>query len=303
MSLLLRIDGYALAQPNGAEWRTEWCIARRDGRDGWRFGGEAGESLQPKRTDGENNEYFETLSPERIRGTSDADLAYLQLKAFLPEGGGEIDLSVNAGTDQPRLECLLGILEALGCTPRGIFPTALLAARELAPGRYGIVELGRNRSWVSLLEVRPDQVRLESVREYGEFGFYPLFTQWLEHAAEAFAAQHRFDIHRNLAANREQLFEQMRQAFAKRSGQVQLNLNSQPVTLDEKAFQARWPEPASDMGELELLLLPPLAQALPLPQQGLGLSCCANPAPQALSDLTAALPEDGQAHRCMALSC
>lgn len=302
MNPLLRIDSYALAQPDGAKWRAEWCTARRGGKDGWQFGEEAGGLLQPKRTDNENNEYFEAPEPREIRGASDADLAYLQLREFLPEGEGAIDLSVSAGIDPPRLERLLGVLEALNCTPRGIFPTALLAARSLAPGRYGIIELGRSRSWVSTLDVQSGQARLEATREYGDFGFYQIFTQWVENAAEAFAAQHRFDIHRNLAANREQLFEQMRRAFADRSGQIQLSLDSRLVTLDETIFQARWPKPSFDADGLELLLLPPLAQALPLPEQGLGLPRCANPAPQDFSGLTAALPEDGQAHRCTALS-
>lgn len=302
MSQLLRIDSYALAQPDGAEWQTEWCIARQDAKGAWQFGGEAGELLQPKHTDSENNEYLEALEPRESRGSSHTDLAYFQLQGFLSEGEGPIDLSVGGGIGQSRLESLLGVLETLGYAPRGVFPTALLATRELSPGHYGIIELGRSRSWISAVDVQPGQARLESVREYGDFGFYHLFIQWMEIVAEAFATQHRFDMHRNLATNREQLFGQMRRAFAEKPEQIQLNLDSRVVTLDKGIFQARWPKPALDTEGLELLLLPPLAQTLPLPEQGLGLPCCSNPAPQAFSDLSVALPEDGQAHRCTAFS-
>ena len=302
MSQLLRIDSYALAQPNGAEWRTQWCNARHDVKDGWQFGGETGELLQPKRTGSENNEYLEAPESKEGQGPSHTDLAYFQLREFLPEGGGPIDLSVSGGIGRARLESLLGVLEALGYAPRGVFPTALLATRDLSPGRYAAIELGRTRSWASVVDTRPGQAQLESVREYGDFGFHHLFTQWMEHVAEAFATQHRFDIHRNLAANREQLFRQMRQAFSEKSEQIQFSLDSRTVALDERTFQARWPKPAFDTEGLKLLLLPPLAQALSLPEQGLGLPCCGNPAPQAFPDLAATLPEDGQAHRCTALS-
>jgi len=300
MTQLLRIDSYALTQPDGAEWQTEWCIARHDAKAGWRFGEKAGELLQPKRTDSENNEYLEAPESEEGRSPSCTDLAYFQLQGFLSEGEGPIDLSVSGGIGQPRLESLLGVLEALGYTLRGVFPTALLATRDLPPGRYGIIELGRSRSWISTIDVQPGRARLESVREYGDFGFYHLFTQWMENVAEAFATQHRFDIHRNLAANREQLFGQMRRAFAEKPEQIQFSLDSRLVTLDETLFRARWPKPALDTEGLELLLLPPLA--LPLPEQGLGLPCCSNPAPQTYPDLAATLPEDGQARRCTALS-
>lgn len=302
MSLLLRIDSYALAQPDGTDWRVEWCLAHRESKDGWRFGKDAGERLQPRRTDNENNEYLETPETGEGRGASNIDLAYMQLRGFLPEGEGPIDLSVGGGIGQPRLECLLGVLEALGYTPRSVFPTALLAARDLEPGRYGIIELGRSRGWISTVDVRPDRARLESVQDYGDFGFYHLFTQWMENAAEAFAAQHRFDIHRNLAANREQLFEQMCQGFAGKSGQIRLDLDSRSVTLDEEVFRARYPKSSLDTEELNLLLLPPLTQALPLPEQGLGIPLCTNPTPQAVLNLGASVPEDGQAHRCVALS-
>ena len=302
MTQLLRIDSYALTQPNGAEWQTEWCIAHHDAKAGWQFGGEAGEQLQPKHTGSENNEYLEAPEPEAGRSPSYIDLAYFQLQGFLSEGGGPVDLSVSGGIGQSRIESLLGVLEALGYTPRSVFPTALLAARDLSPGRYGIIELGRSRSWISTIDIQPGRARLESVREYGDFGFYHLFVQWIENVAEAFATQHRFDIHRNLAANREQLFGQMRRAFAEKPEQIQLSLDSRLVTLDERIFQARWPKPALETEELELLLLPPLTQALPLPEQGLGLPCCNNPTPQIYPDLAATLPEDGQAHRCVALS-
>ena len=303
MSLLLRIDSYALARPDGDGWHGEWCLAHRDSKGNWRFGGAADERLQPRRTDDENNEYLE--APETGGGgdTSDLDLAYLQLREFLQGGKGAIDLSVSGGIGRERLESLLGVLEALGCAPRNIFPTALLAARDLEPGRYGIIELGRSRSWISAIDVQAEQVRLESVREYGNFGFYRLFTQWVESAAEAFAAQHRFDIHRNLAANRGQLFEQMCQGFAGKSGQVRLSLDSRDVTLDEEAFQARWPQSSLDTEGLELRMLPPLPGVLPLPEQRLGFPACANPAPQAAAGFDDAAPEDGQARRCLALSC
>ena len=237
--------------------------------------------LQPRRTDNENNEYLEAPETGESRGTSNIDLAYLQLREFLPEGKGPIDLSVSGGIDQLRLECLLGVLEALGYTPRSVFPTALLAARDLEPGHYGIIELGRSRSWISTIDVRPDRARLESVQDYGDFGFYHLFTQWMENAAEAFAAQHRFDMHRNLATNRGQLFEQMCQGFRRenpdRSDSIWIPGR---WTLDEKAFQARWPKSSLDTEGLALLLLPPLMRILPLPEQGLDLSLCANPTPQ-----------------------
>ena len=302
MSQLLRIDSYALAQPNGTEWQTQWCIARHDAKGAWQFGGETGELLQPKHTGSENNEYLEAPESKEGQSPSYTDLAYFQLREFLSEGEGPVDLSVGSGIGRSRLESLLGVLEALGYTPRGVFPTALLASRDLSPGRYGIIELGRSRSWISVADIQPGRARLESVREYGDFGFYHLFTQWMENVGEAFATQHRFDMHRNLAANREQLFGQMRQAFFEKPEQIQFSLDSRIVTLDESVFQAHWPKPALDTEGLELLLLPPLAQALPLPEQGLGLPCCGNPAPQAFSDLAATLPEDGQAHRCTALS-
>ena len=301
MSPLLRLDSYALAQSDGTGWRSDWCVTRRDGKGGRQFGEEAGELLQPKRSRDENNEYFEAPDAAGEQGPSSADLAYLHLREFLAKGEGPIDLLVSGGIDRAWLECLLGILEALAHRPRGIVPTALLAARDLAPGRYGIIELGRNRSWISIVEAGPDHVRLESVRDYcRDFGFYQVFTQWLERAAEAFATQHRFDVHRNPAANRERLFGQMRQAFAGPPGPVQLSLESRSVTLPQEVFQARWPKPALDEEGLDLRWLTSLS--LPLPEQSLNFPCCAEPAPQIPFDLASALPQDGHAHRCLSLS-
>lgn len=302
MSQLLRVDSYALAQHDGAGWQAEWCTARQNAKDSWQFGEEAGDLLQPKHTGSENNEYLETPEPGESRSPSHTDLAYFQLRAFLPEGGGSIDLSVSGGLGRPRLEALLGVLQALGYSPRGVFPTALLATRGLPPGRHGILELGRSRSWVSIVDVQPGRAKLESVREYGDYGFYHLFTQWMENVAEAFATQHRFDLHRNLAANRERLFGQMRRAFSGKPEPIQLTLDSRTVTLDESVFQADWPKPAFDTAGLELLLLPPLTQVLPLPRHRLGLPCCSTPEPQAYVDLAATLQEDGQPHLCTALA-
>ncbi len=298
----IRIDSYALARPDGAEWRTEWCSARQDEDGAWRFGEGAGELLRPVGDDRESNEYLEAPEPKASRGPSSSDLAYFQLRGFLSEGAGPLDLLVGAGIERARLESLLGVLEALGYEPRGAIPTALLAARDLSPGRYGIIELGRGRSWVSVVDVQDDQARLEEVREYGNFGFYHLFVQWMESVAEAFAARHRFDMHRNLAANRERLFGQMRRAFSGGYERMRLSLDSRVVTLDQNVFQARWPKPALDTEGLRLLLLPPLARALPLPERGLGFPLRENPAPDACLDLGASLPEDGRSRRCVALS-
>ena len=120
MSLLLRIDSYALAQPDGTDWRVEWCLARRDSKDGWRFGKDAGERLQPRRTDNENNEYLEAPETGEDQSTSNIDLAYLQLREFLPEGKGPIDLSVSGGIDRSRLERLLAFWKPWPHTPKRI---------------------------------------------------------------------------------------------------------------------------------------------------------------------------------------
>ena len=298
MSQLLRIDTYALARPHGAGWISEWCVVSPDGEGGWRFGEGAGELLQPRRAESENNEYVENPGP-RIRGkVSDIDRVYYQLREFLPRGEGPIDLMVSGAIGQPQAEEILGVLEALGYAPRSVLPTALLASLDLEPGRYGVIELGRSRSWISEISVHPDRAMLESTREHGDFGFHHLFTRWIESVAEAFATQHRFDIHRNLAANRGRLFGQMRQAFTERREQIQFSLDSRSVTLNARDFQTEWPKPAFDTEGLELLLLSPLA--LPLP--GAGLPRCDDPAPEPIRELAGRLPTDGMIRYCRAFS-
>ena len=305
MSPLLRIDSYALALTEGTAWQTQWCVARREAGQ-WRFGEAASELLQPKRTANENNEYLENPAATGNGAASDLDLAYFHLKQFLPEGGSNINLSVSAGIGQTQLESLLGVLQALDFQPRAILPTALTVARDLGSGKHGLIELGRNRSWLSVVDVQSDQVRLESTREYANFGFSQLFTRWVETAAEVFAAQHRFDVHRNFTEKRELLFAQMRQAFADGGKRISLALDGRDVTLGTEDFQTRMPNPGFDTGELDLCLLPPLAQTLPLPEARVQPSCCTTPAPDACAalaqSLAEALPGDGQAHRCTAFS-
>ena len=303
MTPLLRIDSYALACTEGATWQTQWCAARREAEQ-WRFGEATAELLQPKRTASENNEYLE--NPTTTGTVSDLDLAYFHLQQCLPDGGRDINLSVSAGIGSTQLESLLGVLQALGFQPQAVLPTALAVARDLASGKHGLIELGRNRSWLSTVEVQSGQARLESVREYAGFGFSQLFTRWVEMAAEAFASRHRFDVHRNFTEKREQLFAQMRQAFAAGGDRVDLTLDGHDVTLGTDEFQARLPTPDFDTAELTLWLLPPLTQTLPLPGTRLQPACCANPAPDTCAalaqDLAEALPDDGQAHRCTAFS-
>ena len=300
MTPLLRIDTYALAFAENTEWQTQWCAARREGPQ-WQFGEAAGELLQPKRTPDENNEYLENQDT-----ASDRDLAYLQLQQLLPPGVSDLNLTVCAGLEQPRISSLLGILDALNCRTRAVFPAALVAARQLEAGTYGLIELGRNRSWMSVVEVHTDQARMQSMREYAGSGFSQLFTRWVEMAAEAFAAQHRFDVHRNFAKKRGTLFAQMRQAFAHDNDRLSLTLDGRNVTLDMEEFRTSLPAPTCDTAGLTLRLLPPLSQTLPLPEKWLQPSCCPEPDAGAYiamgHNLADALPDDDGAHICTAFS-
>ncbi len=288
MSRLLRVDGYLLARPDGDAWHSEWCIAKTQGRQGFRFGEAAGALLRPTAERAENNSYFDTLEAVGAEdGCSNLDLAYFQLQEFMPSSGEPLDLAASGMLDLPRLERLLGVLQALGHQPRHILPRALLAARELPEGRYRMLELSRTCTCASTLEVQADAVRLEAGEMIRDFGFYHIFAEWMELAAEAFATQRRFDIHRNLVSNREQLFAQLRQAFRRPSPTVGLELDSCQVALDAEAFRIHWPEQLAENGA-ELRLLSPLD--LPLPPDASDIPCCPDPMPDAYARVAEELP-------------
>lgn len=288
MSGLLRVDGYLLARPDGEAWHAEWCIAKRQGRQGLRFGEAVGALLRPTADRTENNSYFDTLEAAGAEeGYSNLDLAYFQLQEFLPASGEPLDLAASGALSLPCLERLLGALQALGHRPRHILPRALMAACGLPEGRYRVAELSRTCTCLSTLEVHAGAVRLEASETVRDFGFYHVFAAWMELAAEAFATQRRFDIHRNLAANREQLFAQLRRAFDRPSPTVALELDACQVALDTEAFRIRWPERLAEHGA-ELRLLPPLA--LPLPPSAAEIPHCPDPMPETYARLVAALP-------------
>ena len=289
MSRLLRADGYLLARPDGDAWHAEWCVAKAQGRQGLRFGEAAGALLRPTAERAESNSYFDALEAAGVEeGYSSLDLAYFHLREFLPPAGEPLDLAAGGPLNLPRLERLLGVLQALGHRPRHVLPRALLAACELPDGRHRILELSRTCMCSSTLEVQADAVRLEASEMILDFGFYHIFAAWMELAAEAFATQRRFDIHRNLASNQEQLFAQLRRAFEQPSPAVALELDACQVELDADAFRIRWPERLTENGA-ELRLLPPLG--LPLPPNVSEVPHCTDPMPEAYARLAAELPQ------------
>ncbi len=298
MSRLLRVDGYLLAQPDANVWHAQWCAARRRASDSWSFGETPGSLFIPKAGREENNVYFEALAPSKSEsGVADLDLAYLQLEEFLPAADEPLDLVVSGAFDPVRLEYLLGVLEALAHQPRHVLPRALLAACELPDGRYGILELGRERTLTTIVSVQSGRAKIEATSDYSGFGFYHIFSQWMELAAEAFAAQCRFDMHHNLPRNQEALFTQFRQAFATpHSKVIQLELESRKISLDVDALRIPWPEAILEK-DLEYRFLPPLAQALSLPAQAAGFPNCPDVSPQAYAQVIAHLPKDEAAHR------
>ena len=291
----VRIDGYLLAQACDGEWQEQWCNAMRTASGGWQFGSKADALLPPKRSRTEDNRYFEALGVEK--STSVLDLAYRHLQEFLPAPGSSLDVVLGAGLTESQLEILLGMLEALGHTPRHLIPRALAAARALPPGTHQLLELERDRSFISTVAVLPDRVRLDSVAELGAFGLSTLFTQWFELVAEAFAARHRFNIHRNLNANRRNLFRQLHQVFARPdSVPVMLACDEYSVQLEASAFKVAWPERLRKPTNGSLYHLLPLPQALPLPAQLFDLPPCADPGPQTYVTVAANLEEDARAH-------
>ena len=275
----LRLDGYLLARPEADGWREQWCAAARAADGGWRFDDPAAALLPARATDAERNRYFETLGADGD-GRAALDLAWRQLEGFLPPPDGALDLVVAAGFADAQLECLLGALEALGHAPRHLLPRALAAAAALPDGRHRLLELGRDRSFVTAIEVDAGKARLAGTEDCAGFGLCALFGQWLEAAAAAFAERHRYDLHRNLNASRRELYAQLRAAFAIPDLEtVTLECAGHAVELEAAAFAAELPPRLA--GGDSLALLPPLPSALPLPAGLLGLEALEDPAPGA----------------------
>ena len=273
----LRLDGYLLARPEADGWREQWCAAARTPSGTWRFDDPTVALLPARDTDAERNRYFETLGTGGT-GRAALDLAFRQLEGFLPPPDDALDLVVAAGFADAQLECLLGVLEALGHAPRHLLPRALAAATALPDGRHRLLELDRDRSFVSTVEVGPERMRLVGEEPCTDLGLCALFGQWLEAAAAAFAERHRYDLHRNLNASRRELYAQLRAAFAIPDLEtVTLECAGHAVELEATAFAAELP--ARLVGDDGLLLLPPLPSALPLPAGLFGLEALADPAP------------------------
>ena len=290
----LRLDRYLLARPEADGWREQWCAAARTPSGAWRFDDPTAALLPARATDAERNRYFETLGPDGA-GRAALDLACRQLEEFLPAPDGALDLVIAAGHSDAQLECLLGVLETLGHAPRHLLPRALAAAAVLPPGRHRLLELGLDRSFVSTVEVGPERTRLAGEEPYAELGLCTLLGQWLEAAAAAFAAHHRYDLHRNLDASRRELYAQLRAAFAVPDpAAVTLKCAGHTVELEAAAFAAELPARPTGAGDLKLL--PPLPSALPLPAGLFGLAALEDPAPAACRALLARL-EAGDAPR------
>ncbi len=287
----LRLDGYLLARPEAGGWREQWCAARRAADGAWRFDDPTAALLPARDTDAERNRYFERLEADGA-GRAALDLAHRQLEDFLPPPDGALDLVVAAGLPDARLECLLGLLEALGHAPRHLLPRALAAAAALPPGRHRLLELGLDRSRVADIEVAAGRARLAGAEDCPGFGLCALFGQWLEAAAAAFAERHRYDLHRNLNASRRELYAQLRAAFALPDpAAVALECDGRAVDLEAAAFAAELPARLAGGGGLALL--PPLPSALPLPAGLFGLPALEDPAPDACRALLARLPAGG----------
>ncbi len=278
MSPLLRVDGYLLARAEKESWHSQWCVARRrEGGGRWQFG--TGTLLQSKRDGNENNSYLDSLESHDIgSGGSDLDLAYWHLQHFLSSADGEpLDVLASAALDMPRLERLMGVLAALGHRPRHVLPHALLSVWDWAQrksavsGIYRMVELGRSRTVVSRVQIENGHVLLEEdqTQEF-DFGFQQVFARWFELAAQEFASKHRFDVHRNLASNREELFRQMCTAkFGPENHPLALVLESRAIALDVELLTIDWPEKLLESGGAECLLVSPLRQEMPLHSPGI----------------------------------
>ena len=290
----LRLDRYLLARPEADGWREQWCAAARAPDGAWRFDDPTAALLPARATDAGRNRYFETLGSDST-GRAALDLACLQLEGFLPMPDGALDLLVAAGHSDAQLECLLGVLKTLGHAPRHLLPRALAAAATLPSGRHRLLELGLDRSFVSTVEVGPERARLVGEDPCAELGLCTLFGQWLEAAAAAFAAHHRYNLHRNLDASRRELYAQLRTAFAiPDPAAVTLKCAGHTVELEAAAFAAELP--ARLAGGDDLRLLPPLPSALPLPAGLFGLAALEDPAPAACRALLDRL-EAGDAPR------
>ena len=290
----LRLDRYLLARPAADGWRAQWCAAARTPSGAWRFDDPTAALLPARDTDAGRNRYFETLGPDGA-GRAALDLAARQLEEFLPAPDGALDLVIAAGHSDAQLECLLGVLKALGHAPRHLLPRALAAAAALPPGRHRLLELGLDRSFVSTVEVGPERTRLAGEEPYAELGLCALFGQWLEAAAAAFAARLRYNLHRNLNASRRELYAQLRTAFAVPDPEsISLECAGHAVELEAAEFAAELP--ARLTGGDDLRLLPPLPSALPLPAGLFGLAALEDPAPAACRALLGRL-EAGDAPR------
>lgn len=275
----LRLDRYLLARPEADGWREQWCAAARTPSGAWRFDDPTAALLPARDTDAERNRYFETLGPDGA-GRAALDLACRQLEGFLPAPDGALDLVVAAGHSDVQLECLLGVLEALGYAPRRLLPRALAAAAALPPGRHRLLELGLDRSFVSTVAVGPEHTRLVGEEPCAELSLCALFGQWLEAAAAVFAARHRYNLHRNLDASRRELYAQLRAAFAvPEPAAIELKCTGHTVELEAAAFVAELPPRLAGAGDLKLL--PPLPSALPLPAGLFGIPAIEDPAPAA----------------------
>ena len=301
MSAILRADGYLLARPQDGGWYGEWCVGRRGPDQQWRFGAQAGALAPPRASSAEDNTYFEELGAPRPRGCEPAvDQLWRHLQTFAPTPDGALDVLVNSGLDGEALAHLTGVLQTIGHTPRYLLPRALVAARRLQSGHHQVLDLGRSQGVMSHIEVEADRVCLKRVETISQFGFYPMYTQWFEQAAEVFATEHRFDIHRNLVANREQLFAQLCQAFKGSApvDRIELTLDERHISLPWNELAVQWPEAIERLrGAEKLKLLTPLNQILPLPEQALDLGLLADPTPAEVAALCQQLPTDSPASR------
>ena len=287
----LSLEGPQLALGAGDDWERQWCAAEQRDNGSWDLGNATTALLPPEREARRDNRYSENL--EAGPKFSALELFCLQAGEMIGFGGDEIDLVVGAYLDDAMLARVLGVLEALGHRPRFLLPRALLAARGQPRGVVRILEMGRDRSFVSTVSVCEDRVRLDRTDAVASASLCGLLEEWLARVTAAFAEQHRFNILHNLGENRRHLYTQLCADGTSGARDMELECGGYRIRLPAEDWSL--PLPSWLAGDARPMLLP-LPDPLPFSPESLGLDSCATPLPSDLEEVAAQL-ETGEAAR------
>lgn len=197
--LLLESPGVAVLEPKGV---TVGTAAQRIAR------------LNPRST---NDRFWDELSLEPLdkptpKIRSHADLAYAQLDAMRAElDGGSVEtvFAVPCSLDKDQLALLLGIARQCGIRVVGLVDAAVAAATQAPPGKGNLLHVDLLLHRAVLTRIRSDtQLTRVDCRSVAKAGLAALRERWIDHLADAWVTQTRFDpLH--LADSEQTMYERL----------------------------------------------------------------------------------------------